>query len=226
MGHTACHAGIASSGQSGIVMTILILIRHGDNEFLKHHKLPGQLPGIHLNKKGLEQADLLAETLKTVPIKAIYSSPLERAVETATPLARVKNLDIQQISDLMDTNVGKWAGRSLTGLRRSRQWKILQNNLSDFQFPEGETIQQVQDRVMKILHKIVPNNIKDTIAIISHADPIRLAIAFYLGLPIENFQKITISPGSVTILHSDQKMTRLLATNLIPPFNPQLLLPE
>ncbi len=226
MGYTASHAGIKSSGQSGIVMTILLLIRHGDNEFLKHHKLPGQLPGIHINKKGLEQADLLAETLKTLPIKAIYSSPLERAVETATPLARVKNLDIQQISDLMDTDVGRWAGRSLSELRRSRQWKILLNNLSGFQFPEGETIQQVQDRVMKSLRKIVSNYKKDTIAIVSHADPIRLAIAFYLGLPIENFQKITISPGSVTFIHSAQKMSRLLAANLVPPFNPQPLLPE
>jgi broad specificity phosphatase PhoE len=207
-------------------MTKLLLIRHGENDFLKHHKLPGQLPGIHLNKRGLEQADLLAETLKALPIKAIYSSPLERAVETAAPLARVKNLDIQQLSDLMDTDVGRWAGRSLSELRRSRQWKILQNNLSNFQFPEGETIQQVQDRVMKIVQKMVSTNKNETVVIVSHADPIRLAIAFYLGIPIENFQKITISPGSVTIIHSAQKITRLLAMNLISPFNPQPLLSE
>lgn len=207
-------------------MTLLILIRHGDNDFLKHHKLPGQLPGIHLNKRGLEQADLLAETLKALPIGTIFSSPLERAVETAAPLASVKNLEIQQNSDLMDTDAGKWAGRSLSALRRSRQWEILQNNPSDFQYPEGENIQQVQDRVMEALQNIVSSYKKETIAVISHADPIRLAVAFYLGLSIGNFQKITISPGSVTFLQSTQKTTRLLATNLIPPFDPQPMLTE
>lgn len=200
-------------------MTTLLLIRHGDNDFLKSHKLPGQLPGIHLNKRGREQATLLAETLKSLPIKAIFSSPLERAVETATPLSIALSLFIQTRKELMDTDVGEWAGLSLTRLTRTKQWKKLQENVSQFQFPKGETIQVVQDRVIRVLQRISATYQKEMVAVVSHADPIRLAAVYYLQTPMSGFQKIIILPGSVTIIQTTPRENKLLASNLIPPFD-------
>ena len=98
-------------------MPLLLLIRHGENDFTKKHKLAGYTPNVHLNERGQSQAQALAEALKDVPIKAIYSSPLERAVETATPIAAARGLEIQMEAGLLETNVGKWQGRSLAALR-------------------------------------------------------------------------------------------------------------
>jgi len=93
-------------------MPTLLLIRHGENDYLKRNKIPGRLPGIHLNTRGRQQAAELARTLSSLPIKALYSSPLERAVETAEPLSQSLGLEIQLRPDLTDTDVGQWEGRS------------------------------------------------------------------------------------------------------------------
>ena len=98
-------------------MPTLLLIRHGENDFLKQNRLPGRLPDIHLNKHGREQAAALGETLKAFPIRAIYASPLERAVETAEPLAQALGLTIQLRPGLLDTNVGEWEGLLVKELR-------------------------------------------------------------------------------------------------------------
>src|SRR5215510_2006608 len=98
-------------------MPLLLLIRHGENEFVKAGKLPGRLAGIHLNEKGQKQAQALSTALQDVPIKAVYSSPLERAMETAQPIAESHKLAIVQEPDLMDTDVGAWQGKSLKVLR-------------------------------------------------------------------------------------------------------------
>src|SRR6266542_5939766 len=98
-------------------MPLLLLIRHGENEYVKTGKMAGRLPGIHLNERGQKQAQALGEALKDVPIKAIYSSPLERAMETAEPIATSHKLEIVQEPGLRDANVGKWEGKSLKALR-------------------------------------------------------------------------------------------------------------
>ena len=89
-------------------MPTLLLIRHGENDYLKNSRMPGRLPGIHLNARGLEQAAELSRTLSVLPIIALYSSPLERAIETAEPLAQMLGLEIQILPDLTDTDVGEW----------------------------------------------------------------------------------------------------------------------
>ena len=98
-------------------MPTLLLIRHGENDFVKTGKLPGQIAGIHLNERGQKQAQALGEALQGVPLKAIYSSPLERAMQTAEPIATSHKLPITQVTALMDANVGKWQGKSLKVLR-------------------------------------------------------------------------------------------------------------
>ena len=98
-------------------MPLLLLIRHGENDFTKKHKLAGYTPNVHLNERGLSQAQALGDALKEVPIKAIYSSPLERARDTAAPIAAARKLEVQVERGLLETNVGKWQGRSLAALR-------------------------------------------------------------------------------------------------------------
>jgi broad specificity phosphatase PhoE len=199
-------------------MPTLLLIRHGENDYLAHNKLPGQLPEIHLNKRGLEQAAKLDETLNKLPIKAIYASPLERAIETAGPLARSLELKIQVRPELTDIDVGTWTGRSWKVLGRTKLWKVIQKSPSQFQFPDGETFVEVQQRVVSALEDIKRSHKDKLIAVIFHADPIKLAVTHYLGMPFDHFQRLSSSTGSVTILNLDGQTVKLLGLNLIPPF--------
>jgi len=197
-------------------MPTLLLIRHGENDYLKQNKMPGHIPGIHLNKRGREQAEELARTLSRLPIKAIYSSPLERAVETAEPLAKSLGLEIQLRPDLTDTDVGELEGRSWKALGRTRLWKVVQETPSQFRFPGGETFVQTQERVTLALDAIASVYADELVAVVFHADPIKLAVAHYLGLPLDNFQRLSAHTGSVTVLKIDGTAVKLLALNLNP----------
>jgi probable phosphomutase (TIGR03848 family) len=200
-------------------MPTLLFIRHGENDYLKKNIMPGRLPGIHLNAHGRDQAEELSRTLSAVPIKAIYSSPLERAVETAEPLAQMLGLGIQLRPELTDTDVGQWEGRSWKVLGRTRLWKVVQQTPSKFQFPGGETFVQTQIRIVRALDAIASAHVDELIAVVFHADPIKLAVAHYLGLPLDNFQRLNASTGSVTILKINGTSTKILAFNLIAPFS-------
>ena len=199
-------------------MPTLLLIRHGENDYLAKNRLPGHTPGIHLNKRGSEQAVLLDQSLSKLPIKAIYCSPLERAVETAQPLAKSLGMEIQLRPELTDGDVGEWTGRYWKVLRRNKLWKIIQQKPSQFQFPGGESFVQMQVRVVATLEAIVGAHKKDEmIAVVFHADPIKLAVANYLGLPLDNFQRLSINAGSITILNTHESSCQLLGMNLMPP---------
>jgi probable phosphomutase (TIGR03848 family) len=202
-------------------MPLLLLIRHGENDFVKTGKLPGRLPGIHLNEKGRKQAEALGEALQDVPIRAIYSSPLERALETAEPIAKVRNLPILQESDLRDSDVGKWQGKSLKVLRLTNAWKVVQNAPSRFQFPEGESFIELQTRIANALENMIRkhNKPKHIVAAVFHADPIKLAVSHFLGLPLDHFQRLGCDTGSVAVLHVNEMGAHLLKLNQRPPFD-------
>lgn len=200
-------------------MPLLLLIRHGENEFTAKHKLAGHLPDVHLNERGQKQAQALAEALKEVPIRAIYSSPLERAVETTTPIATAHGLEVQLEAGLMETNVGKWQGRSLASLRLQKYWRVVQNAPSRVQFPEGETFYGCQTRVVAALDSISRKyKPQDIVACVFHADPIRLAVAHYIGLPLDHFQRLSCDTGSLTALYVGETGASLIKLNQRPPF--------
>ncbi len=200
-------------------MTILFLIRHGENSFLKQGRLPGLLPGIHLNKHGQEQAAALAETLKNSPIKAIYASPLERAVETAEPLAQALGLSIQLRPGLRDTDVGEWQGLRVKKLRKEPLWKQIQEQPSQVRFPGGESFLELQERLVREIDAIRrAHKQKDLVAVVFHSDPIKLVLAHFIGLPLDNFQKLSVAAGSVSILVVGKTGGFLAALNLRPPF--------
>ena len=201
-------------------MPLLLLIRHGENEYVKAGKLAGRLPGVHLNERGRQQAVELAEALKEVPLKAIYSSPLERALETAELIAEGRKLEIQLRSELMDNDVGAWQGRTLKQLRRTKKWKVVQQAPSRFTFPEGESFLQTQTRIASCLDEIAASHKpNDVVAVVFHADPIKLAVAHYLGMPLDHFQRLGCDTGSVTALYLSELGAHLVRLNQRPPFD-------
>ena len=202
-------------------MPLLLLIRHGENDFVKTGKMAGRLPGVHLNERGQKQAQALGEALKDVPIKAIYSSPLERAMETASPIAISHKLKIIQEPDLMDTNIGKWQGKSWKVLSLTKVWKIVQNAPSRFRFPEGESFPETQLRIANVLERIIQTYKKpqDIITVVFHADPIKLAVSHFTGLPLDNFQRLGCDTGSLTALHAGEMGAHLIKLNHRPPFD-------
>ena len=205
-------------------MPLLLLIRHGENEFVKTGKLAGRLPGVNLNERGRKQAAELAEALKQIPLKAVYSSPLERAVETAEPIVEGRKLEIQLRPELMDNDIGKWQGRSLKQLNRTKIWKKVQQAPSRFKFPEGESFLETQTRIASCLDGIAASNKpKDIVAVVFHADPIKLAVAHYMGIPLDHFQRLACDTGSVTVLYLSEMGAHLIKLNQQPPFE---LLPK
>lgn len=198
-------------------MPLMLLIRHGENDYTKYHKLAGRLPGIHLNEQGREQARRLCAALKNVRIKSVYTSPLERAVETAAQLAEEHGIEIQENPGLIETNVGRWQGRTQARLRLTRAWQNVQFTPSQFRFPEGESFLECQVRIVTTLETIRMRHKKeDIIACVFHADPIKLAVAHYLGMPLDNFQKLGCDTGSVTIFRITDSTSKLISTNLNP----------
>jgi probable phosphoglycerate mutase len=200
-------------------MPLLLLIRHGENDYTKKHKLAGYTPNVHLNERGQSQAQALADALKEVPVKAIYSSPLERARETAAPIAAARGLEVQVEPGLLETNVGKWQGRSLAALRLQKAWKVVQGAPSRAQFPEGETFYACQTRVVAALDSISRKyKPQDIVACVFHADPIKLAVAHYIGLPLDHFQRLSCDTASLTALYVSEAGANLLKLNQRPPF--------
>ncbi len=180
-------------------MTTLILIRHGQTDSADK-KLTGWLPDVHLNETGQKQAEELPARLAQIEIAALYSSPLERTLETAQPLARMRGLRIQKVNDLGEVKYGEWQGQSLKILSHKKEWKIVQAAPSAFQFPAGESFRETQSRAVGAIEKIVADHAKETIAAFSHGDVIKLIVAYYSGIALDNFQRIAISPASISVI--------------------------
>jgi len=201
-------------------MPLLLLIRHGENDYTKTSKLAGRLPEVHLNEKGQQQAVELAEALGNLPITAIYSSPLERACETAAPLAAKLGQEVQIRPGLVETGIGEWTGRELKALSKLPEWKIVQQTPSRFRFPNGESFVECQTRLVNEVESIVKGHQADEIiACISHADPIRLVTAYYLGMPLDHFQRLGCDTASVTVFRLGEKGVLLAKLNQRPPFS-------
>ena len=204
-------------------MPVIYLIRHGENDYVKTGRLAGRLPGIHMNEKGRTQAQTVAEVLgRALPrdqVRAIYSSPLERALETAMPLASIFGLEIIPRTGLIETDYGEWQDKSVKGLRRLKTWKIVQAAPSMFSFPGGESFADSQNRITAEIKDLVGQyELKDIILCVSHADPIKLAIAYFIGLPLDLFQRLQVAPASISGLFINKGASQLLTLNADPSF--------
>jgi probable phosphoglycerate mutase len=195
-------------------MPLFLLIRHGENEYVKTGRLAGRLPDVHLNDQGRAQAQAVAEKLAGASVKALYTSPMERARETAAPIARTLGLEAIVREGLTEVDCGDWTGKTLKSLRRLRLWRTVQRQPAQFRFPGGETFVEAQQRIVAEIDALCArHDPKDLIICVSHADPIRLAVAYYLGLPLDNFQRLAASTASMTALQLGEGGGRLLTLN-------------
>ena len=179
----------------------LFLIRHGETTWNVEHRLPGQLPGIELTDIGREQAKRLAQALKTVPLTAIISSPLERALETARYLAEGRNIAIQLEPDLMDIDLGRWTGQDRDELsQHDPVWQaFLRNPLVG---PEGvETFPAVEKRAVAAVERWLQKGSTGTcLAFVTHSDVIKLLIAHYEGLEVGKVRRLMIENASASVI--------------------------
>lgn len=195
-------------------MPLILLVRHGENDYVKERRLPGRIPGIHLNKRGRKQAKRVAKFLKSAPIGAVYSSPLERTIETAQPIAKAHGLAVTPRDGLIETDVGKWQGKKIKKLQKLDAWRKVQINPSRFRFPGGERLEESQHRFVQEIENLAEIHAPmDMIVCVSHADPIKLAIAYYLGMPLDMYQRLNVSPASITALLIAAHGSHLLALN-------------
>lgn len=193
-------------------MTLLLLIRHAHTD-LTGTRIPGWAPGIHLSERGRAQAEGLARRLAAFPLAAVYASPLERCVETAEPLARAHGLPVRSRDALGEVRYGTWTGRSIRQLARTRLWRVVQHTPSQVRFPGGETLLEVQDRAVREVQRIAAAHPGRPVALVTHADVIRLVLAHHAGLHPDLIQRIVVDPVSVSALYLGDRIPRIVRVN-------------
>ncbi|PKN96914.1 MAG: phosphoglycerate mutase [Chloroflexi bacterium HGW-Chloroflexi-5] len=202
--------------QRGGVMAIIYLVRHGRTDFIGK-KLCGNLPGIHLNEEGRVQAQKAAGYLSNLPIKAIYSSPIERAMETAQIIGSKSGLEIDPVDFLREIHFGDLQGMGGKDLTDHPLWIKFNSQPGDIHFPNGESVSEVYDRVSKGLGLISQQYDKeDQIACVAHSDVLRLAVCWVLGLPLDHFHRLTIDPASISKIEITPELKKLRLLNLQP----------
>jgi probable phosphoglycerate mutase len=198
-------------------MTQVFLIRHGHNDWADK-KLAGWTPGVHLNEMGRQQATALVERLLPVQFEAIFSSPLERTLETAAPLARARGLKITRLRDIGEVDYGDWQGRSLKQLAKKKEWAVVQAAPSMMRFPNGESLREMQSRAVAAVERVVAAHPKGNVALFSHGDVIKAIVAHFIGMPLDAFQRLIVAPASVSVLGMGRFGARLLRLNDTGPF--------
>lgn len=191
-----------------------MLVRHGENDWVKKNRLAGWIPGIHLNQSGREQAEQAANRLADLPIKAVYSSPVLRCTETAQYVAKPHQLEVIELEELGEVKYGKWEGKKIKKLARKRRWHAVQFFPSRFRFPQGEALRETQFRAVQVIEELSAAHQTEAVVVVSHADLIKLVLAHYLGVHMDLFQRIAVSPASASVLSlSDNGLVRILRIN-------------
>jgi probable phosphoglycerate mutase len=193
-------------------MSLVLLLRHALTD-ATGKRLSGRLPGLHLSDTGRRQAELLAERLRPIPIAALYASPLERCMETAAAVAEGRGMQIMEAPDLLEVSYGSWSGRPFTQITKTKLWARLQQAPSTIRFPDGETLDEVQVRATRFLDGLAAAHAKKVVAVCTHADVIRLALAHYAGVHLDLFQRLTVSPASLTAILLGDRIPRIIRTN-------------
>jgi probable phosphoglycerate mutase len=193
-------------------MTLFYLIRHGNTDMV-NRTLAGRLPGVHLNAEGEAQAIRLADRLSEVPFEAIYTSPLERTRETAAPLATRLGIEIRISESFNEIDYGAWTGISFADIQENPDWRKYNLFRSGTRIPEGDLMPDVQRRTVRELERLRELFPKGAVAIVAHGDVIKLAIAYFAGIPIDFILRLTISPASVSVVSVEDYGPRIVCVN-------------
>ncbi len=184
--------------------TLVLFVRHGQTP-TTGSTLPGRAPGLHLADAGRAQAETAATRIADLKaVAAVYASPMERAQETAAPIAKARKLRVRTDRGLNECDFGTWTGSELKALNKLPEWRTVQRYPSGFRFPGGESFTEMQVRITGAVEKLRKKHPGETIVAVSHADPIKAAVANAMGTHLDLFQRIVVSPCSITaVLYSD-----------------------
>jgi probable phosphomutase (TIGR03848 family) len=193
--------------------TLVLLVRHGLTP-TTGVKLPGRARGLHLSDEGRRQAEAAAARIaKVAKVIAVYSSPLERARETAQIIAKARNMAVRIERGLLELDIGKWTGMALKDASSKPEWKAVQQHPSGFRFPDGESFTEMQARITGAIARLCARHPGKIIVAVSHADPIKAATAHALGTPLDLFQRIVIGTASITAIAYSASNAAALTVN-------------
>lgn len=193
-------------------MTHLLLIRHGEHDLL-NRALAGRMPSVHLNSSGLRQVDELAGHLAEHPIRAIYASALERARESAEPLASRLGLPVLTAPEINEVDFGDWTGCTFRELHGNPEWQRFNEYRSGTPIPGGESMQAVQARMVSFLERVRLEHPDSTVAAFGHGDPIKMALMHCLSIPIDFLHRLEISTASVSTVELHEGPARVTRVN-------------
>jgi broad specificity phosphatase PhoE len=196
-------------------MTKVLLIRHAHTEAVGQY-LAGRAHGVPLSDQGIAEAQRLGAALHGVPLDGIYASPLERATATAHAIAHGRDHHVITRDDLTEVDFGEWTGKTFAELDALPAWRTFNHRRAIAVVPNGEPAPAVQARIVSAVDALVRAHPSQTIAIVSHADVIRGAVLHYLGIPLDHYHRITISPASVTAFAFGGDAPRVLHMNWSP----------
>jgi probable phosphoglycerate mutase len=193
--------------------TLVLLVRHGQTP-TTGSTLPGRARGLHLADSGRAQAQAAADRIAALKdVAAVYASPLERTRETAKPIAEARGLKVQIHRGLLECDFGDWTGAKLKDLMKLPEWQTVQRYPSGFRFPGGESFAEMQTRIVGAIDELVARHPGQTIVAVSHADPIKAALAQALGTHLDLFQRIVVSPCSISAVLYGSTGPAVLAAN-------------
>lgn len=211
-------AGVPNRRSTPPRPTVVLLVRHGRTP-TTGSVLPGRAPGLHLSEEGRAQAEAVAERIGALAgdagraPTAVYASPLERTAETARPIARRLGVRVRTNRGLLECDFGEWTGAELKVLAKKPEWTQVQHSPSGFRFPGGESFLEMQARITSAISRLVQLHPGQTIVAVSHADPIKAAVAAAAGTPLDLFQRLSVSPCSVSVLAYSPDGPHILAVN-------------
>jgi broad specificity phosphatase PhoE len=200
-------------------VTVFHLLRHGEH-ILRGRVLAGRTPGVGLSEQGRAEIASVGDRLAEDNIEALYSSPLQRARESAEILADQFDLPVQYREDLLELDFGEWTGLTFDAVRADERWQVWSSCRSIATVPGGESMRQVQERVVKALFELRQSHSNGTVVLVSHGDVIRAALLFALGMPLDLYSRIEIALASISTIHIDDSGIRVLAVNERPRLPP------
>jgi probable phosphomutase (TIGR03848 family) len=196
-------------------MARIVLLRHAHSIANEKNLLAGRTPGIALSKTGREQALQLVNRIGTTKFDEIAVSPMQRCRETIDPWLSSTDAKSRLVVDesISEVDYGSWSGKTLASLRRKSQWKVVQDFPSQMIFPDGESLLEMQGRALSGFYRLNSVKGKGPRLLVSHGDVIKSIVAHCLGMHLDQFQRLVIEPASITIIDTDQGMSRLVRFN-------------
>ncbi len=193
-------------------MTVIHLLRHGEHN-VQGKICAGRMPGVLLSARGRAEAEAATRRLAGLDIAAIYASPLERTRETAEIVGRHLSLPVTILDDLAELDFGEWTGKTFDDVRKDPRWPAWASHRSLSCIPGGETMREVQRRVVEAIMEMREQHPDDAVVVVSHGDVIRAALVFALGMPLDFYGRIEVATASLSTLRIDANGVRVITIN-------------